>query len=235
MSETQVPDYPTPSTEDFIGAVVEAAVSLIPGAGGALAKLVELVAPSVERRRKAWAKEIGELLGRLQEQQITPEALASDDVWVSAVFEASQAAMGTHVESKRKMLRQLLEGVATRRPRGSEHVLVRRFVRFIEELDEEHFIVLKYASNPGDWYESNNIKRPDTTMGSQRLIMDRAHLGIEDEALGVVLNDLTSRALVISEGLNTTVSQRGLFEPLATPLGDKLLEWVWVPDDGSPT
>ena len=27
MSETQVPDYPTPSTEDFIGAVVEGAVS----------------------------------------------------------------------------------------------------------------------------------------------------------------------------------------------------------------
>ena len=32
MSALQVPDYPTPSIEDFIRAVVEAAASLIPGA-----------------------------------------------------------------------------------------------------------------------------------------------------------------------------------------------------------
>jgi hypothetical protein len=68
--------------------------------------------------------------------------------------------------------------MAIRQPRGQDQVVVRRFLRFIEQLDEEHLLVLKYASDPPAWFERHGIDKPNVMMGPRSSILDAADLGV---------------------------------------------------------
>jgi hypothetical protein len=229
VSDKHVPQFPEARARDHIRGVVESGANLIPIAGGALVELAEvLIAPSLGRRRDAWAREVSVLLADLAEAQLTPEQLATDDDWVSAVFEASRVAMSTHVEEKLRMLRELLKNMAIRQPRGSDQLVVRRFLRFIEELDEEHFAVLKYSSNPTAWFERHDIVRPNVSMGPRHAILEAAEVGVAGVALAVVLDDLGSRRLLNADGFSGMVRESSLYDALTTPLGDQLLDWIWA-------
>lgn len=230
MSEQTLSEYPMAQARDHLRTVAEAAVSLAP-MSGPLVKLLELLVPSLDKRRGAWAKEVTILLNNLQENQLTPEKLATDEEWISAVFEASQVAISTHVETKLQMLRRLLENMAIKQPRGEQEVIVRRFLRFIEELDEEHFIVLKYASDPSGWFTAKGIEKPSTISGSQSIIIKSAKLNISDDVLSIILNDLTTRQLISTDGFTTMVSQYSLYDKFTKSLGDQLLDWVWRFDE----
>ncbi len=230
MSEQTLSEYPMVQARDRLRTVVEAAVSLVP-ASGPLVKLAELVVPSLDKRREAWAQEVAILFNNLQENQLTSEKLATNEEWISAVFEASQVAMSTHVKTKLQMLRQLLEHMAIKQPRGQKEVIVRRFLRFIEELDDEHFMVLKYASDPSDWFTAKGIEKPSTRSGSRSTIIKLAKLEISDDILSIILNDLATRQLLTTDGFTTTVSEYSLYDKFTTSLGDQLLDWVWRFDE----
>lgn len=225
MSEQTLSEYPMPQARERLRTVFETAVSLVPVLGP-LVKLTELVVPSLDKRREAWEQEIAILLENLQENQLTPEKLETNEEWISAVFEASQVAMSTHVKTKLQMLRQLLEHMAIKQPRGEKEVIVRRFLRFIEELDEEHFMVLKYASDPSGWFTAKGIEKPSTISGSRSKIMKLAKLNISDDVLSIILNDLATRQLISTDGFTTTVTEYSLYEKFATSLGDQLLDWI---------
>lgn len=225
MSEQTLSEYPMAQARDRLRTVIEAAVSLVP-VSGSLVKLAELVVPSLDKRREAWAQEVAILLNNLQENQLTSKKLATDEEWISAVFEASQVAMSTHVKTKLQMLRQLLENMAIKKSNGPETVIIRRFLRFIEELDEEHFLVLKYASNPSDWFDKYNIIKPNVMVGSQRHILELAELGLPDDTLSIILNDLLARNLITIDDYSPTVSGSSIYENFTTPLGNQLLDWI---------
>ena len=230
MSEQTLSEYPMAQARDRLRTLAEATVSLAP-MSGPLVKLLELLVPSLDKRREAWAQEVTILLNNLQENQLTPEKLVTDEEWISAVFEASQVAISTHVKTKLQMLRQLLEHMAIKQPRGEKEVIVRRFLRFIEELDEEHFIVLKYASDPSGWFATKGIDKPSTISGSRSIIIKSAKLNISENIRSIILNDLATRQLITIDGFTTTVSKYSLYDKFTTSLGDQLLDWVWRSDE----
>ena len=219
-------DFPILQTRDVVRGTVEAAVSLLPF-GSAVSELAEVViAPSLGKRREAWLSHVGEAVADLQENSLTLDRLADDEEWISALFEASRIAVGTHLESKLKMLQALLVRMAIEQPRSGEQVIVRRFLRFVEELDEEHFLLLRYASDPQRWFEQRSLPLPSMTMGSRGSIMDAAELGIDRPALNIIMQDLAQRELLSAGLFSGTVTEASLYDPLTTALGNELLAWV---------
>ena len=64
---------------------------------------------------------------------MTPEQLAADEEWISAVAQASRVAMGTHLEEKIRMLKKVLETLVLEPERNT--VVVGRFLRYVEEFE----------------------------------------------------------------------------------------------------
>lgn len=229
MSENEGLEYPEAQARDHIRSVSEAAVSAIPVVGSSVVELMEvLLAPSIGKRRDTWARELSSLIEELDAHQVTPEDLATDEDWISALFEASRAALGTHVELKLRMLRSLLTRMAIDKPRDSEQVIVRRFIRFVEELDEEHFLVLRYGSDPKAWFDAMGEQRGATpqSLGSRKAAFERAGLGLEGASRDIVLSDLDDRGLIQKGMLSGMTTSGASLDSFSTDLGDELIAWV---------
>jgi hypothetical protein len=85
-------------------------------------------------------------------------------------------------------------------------LLTLRFLRFVDELDPEHFVVLRYLQDPGGWYERQGIARQAFMAGGRRTILDGAQLPVSGVTLDVVLADLGERRLANVGGLSGMVT-----------------------------
>lgn len=224
---SEVPPYPEPEAGDKIRGVVEAGVAAVPVVGSTVNELMEVVfTPALDKRRIAWGHAMTEVVNELASHQVTPEVLAADEEWISAVFEATRIGIGTHIEAKLKMLKAVLTRMAIEQPRDSEAVIVRRFLQYVDELDEEHFLALQYAADPGRWFENHQLERPNLMSAARYTILEAAQVGIDGHALKLVIDDLDTRGLVTAGNLNGSVTANALYAPFVTPLGEELLAWT---------
>lgn len=227
MPSDGVSSYPAKGGANRIQGAVGVGLNLVPIFGGALAQLLELVVrPSFDRRQQAWADALGATVADLEAHQVTPAMLSEDEEWISAVARATRAAIGTHVEEKLAMLKHLLTKMALDPSRDS--LVVSRFIQFVDELEIEHFLVLKYLADPAAWFQDKSIEPPSLYSAARRAALDSAQLGIENAALNIVLADLGDSRLAEVGMLSGIVTQSSLFTPVATPLGVQLLQWVWA-------
>jgi len=109
---------------------------------------------------------------------------------------------------------------------GSSDLVVTRFLRFIDELEPEHFLVLGYLSSPERWYADKGIPRGSYFAGSPSAIMDGAGLPISGPQRQLVLRDLESNGLARTGSLGATMTATGMWQPLTTDLGNQLLAFV---------
>src|SRR5438132_2950556 len=99
----------TPSTERTAGhsaAIVRAGLSVVP-AGGAIAELLAFLQPSFGRRRDAWLQQLADGFRELKDRFDAAEfeALGHNELFVTVVFNATQAAQRTHQKEKIEALR----------------------------------------------------------------------------------------------------------------------------------
>lgn len=226
MSE-QIEPFPRPELRDYARAGADAGIAAIPLVGGSLEVLASVVlAPSLTKRRDAWLEKLGELVNDLQRKVEGFEIsdLAGDEVFVSAVMDASRIAMGTHLETKLDLLKNCLESMALTENR--DDFMITQMFRLVEDLSPEHFLVLQYLANPGAWFDGKKIARPEFYSASPSSLMAQARLPVDSTALSIVLRDLKDRGLANTEAVSAMMSQGGLWQSLATELGIDLLEFV---------
>ena len=146
--------YPEPGLRDHARAGLDAAVASVPGVDGPLQVLVDaVIAPSIDKRRDAWFRQLGQLLRELAEKVdgFSPEALADDELFVTGLITASRVAMGTHLDEKLELLKNCLANMAVR-VHDSDEFIDMLFFRFVDELTPEHFVVLRYQADPPGWF-----------------------------------------------------------------------------------
>jgi hypothetical protein len=219
--------YPTKNLADYARTGAEAAVAAIPIVGGPLEVLVDAVlTPSLDRRRERWMHKLAELVERLSErvEGFDVASLAGDEAFVSAVIDASRIAVTTHLDDKLEMLRNCLEHMALEDPR--DDFLDAQFLRFVDEMEPEHFVVLQYLTNPRAWFDTKGISAPDLYQGSPMFIMGAARLPVGGGVLEIVLRNLSDRGLANTQSLQTMMTAQGAWQPLATSLGERLLDFV---------
>src|ERR1022692_3541497 len=155
MTEPLEP-YPERSAMDAARVGMDAGLAAIPLVGGSVQILVDgILGPAFDRRRGRWFRELAEMMNALSARV---DALASDEVFITAVFEASRIAVGTHRDEKWRMLRNCLVNVATVSVRDDFMAL--QMVRLVEAIEPEHVVVLEYFRNPRGWYEQRDLPQP---------------------------------------------------------------------------
>jgi hypothetical protein len=232
LYDRQVPDEriaPLPAKEvrDHFRAVVDAAIATIPVGGGALQILFdEVLQPNFDKRRDEWLRRLAEVLEEIRTRMegFDPASLESNEQFVSAVSQATRIAMGTHRQEKLEMLKDSLVNLVIRGA-GSD-LIVARFLRFIDELEPEHFLVLRYLSSPEKWYADKGIPKGSHYMGAPRVIMDGASLPIVGAHRDLVLRDLESNGLARTGSMGTMMTEQGMWQSMTTDLGEQLLAFV---------
>jgi len=227
MPDERIAPLPTKEARDRLRAVVDAAIATIPYGGGALQILFdEVLQPNFDKRREEWLKKLAEVLEELRARMegFDPASLESNEQFVSAVSQATRIAMGTHRQEKLEMLKDSLVNLVIRG--ASSDLLLARFLRFIDELEPEHFLVLKYLSSPEKWYADQGIPKGSIYMGAPKAIMDGARLPVSGAQLDLVLGDLDSNGLARTGSLGTMMTEQGVWQPMSTDLGNQLLGFV---------
>jgi hypothetical protein len=223
---TRIEPFPERKGRDHLRQAADAGVTAIPFVGGAVQILLDdVIAPSLDKRREAWFGKLGEVVDALSQrsERLDPARLANDEEFVSAVMQASRIAMGTHREEKLNMLRDALINLATSSPGD---LLTSRFLRFVEELSPEHFLVLAYAADPAAWYDQKGMPRGSHYMGSPSTLMEHAGLPVSGQVLQLVLSDLDRVGLARIASLSTTMTEQGMWQTFATDLGHQLIDFV---------
>lgn len=101
-------EVPQGSISDVAHTGVSVVLSAVPILGlGELFKAT--ITPPLERRRDQWMQAVGEAIEQLQKKQGIPmETLRDNEEFISLLTEASRAAISTHLEEKRKALKNTL-------------------------------------------------------------------------------------------------------------------------------
>lgn len=223
----QLEPYPEPELRDHARVGVDAAIEAIPGIGGSLHVLVDVViAPSLTKRRDRWFRKLHELMLELHSKVagFDPVSLAGDEAFVSAVADASRIAMGTHLEEKLELLKNCLAHMAV--DDGRDDFLDLQLFHFVDDLAPEHFVVLQYLASPGAWFDSKGIERPRMSMGSPGHLINAADMPVVGVGLEIILRDLRDRGLANTDSMHTTMTASGAWQGLTTKLGDELLAFV---------
>lgn len=199
---------------------LEAAVAGIPWVGGpAQVLLTDLLPAALTRRRDEWLRELGHLVNDLASQRgVKVEDLANDSRFVSAVVNASRIALGTHLEEKVELLKRVLLRVAL--DPGRDDFLTARLLVLIDDLSPEHFLVLGFARDPGGAIKSGQVTQPRIVFEGRDGASAVGDLGLGQEVLDEVLDDLERRRLARVERAGQ------LWSAVLTPLGCDLVALV---------
>ena len=103
-------DVPQSDAKDVAHIAVSTALSAIPFLGaGELFKFI--VTPSLEKRREQWMENVAALIRELQQKtEPSLDDLKANEEFQTLLIEASQVALRTHLEDKRKRLIGVLKG-----------------------------------------------------------------------------------------------------------------------------
>lgn len=212
-------DIPQKSTGDVAHALAKAGISMIPVVGGPGVELFQhLVQPPLEKRREAWMHAVGEKLLELEQSGLDLARLQSNEQFISAVMQASQAALRTHKEEKLNALRNAVLNVA--QGQAPEDAVLHLLLSFVDELSESHLQILAVFHNPNP--------PPNISIGGLNHVLEYniPHLRGHRELYNQLWRDLYSRGLVNTDSLNGTMSGSGLAERRTTGLGEALIKLI---------
>jgi len=206
-------------------ALVVAAVSAVPLAGGPLSVAVQAAMGHMYgRRMTSWLDDLADVVTELQAREsVSLEDLISDEAFADAVVATSRAAQATHSDDKLRALKNgLRHSVGEDAPELDEQA---RFFRLVDEMTPAHLRVLNYLRDPEAAFVG--ITRPNIISGSRLSVLVYAlpEFAERDEWLALLVADLTAAQLV-KGSLGGMVSEAGLYASMTTPLGERFLDFI---------
>ena len=212
-------DVPKPSKGDLAHALTKAGLSIVPIVGGPAVELFQLlVQPPLERRRSAWMEQVGHKLLELEARGIDLAKLQENEQFITAVMQATSAAIRTHQQAKLDALKNAIIHIAL--GEGPDETFQHILLGFIDEFSEMHFRILAFARSP--------IAPADIMMGSLASVLEDnlPTLRGQKTLYQQIWSDLYTRGLVNTEGLNGSMSGNGLSQSRTSPIGETLLNFI---------
>lgn len=213
---------PKKSTGDVAHTIAKAGLSAIPVIGGPGAELFQLVVqPPLEKRRAVWMDQVAEGLRKLEETGLKIEYLRENEEFISAVMHASQIALRTHQEEKRRALRNAVLNVAG--GKGPDQALQMMFLNFIDVFTEWHIRILKLFQAP--------LPPPGLFTGGLSHVLENAfpELRGQREFYDSIWRDLLQSSLINTDSLHIMMTGDGLVQKRTTQHGDKFLAFIAEP------
>lgn len=232
MVNEELKDKLKPTGRDWAHTVVKAGISSIPIVGGAATELFSaIVTPPLSKRRDEWIESIGEGLKRLEAkfEGFKAEDLSQDEMFITTVMHATQAAIRNHQEDKKEALRNAVLNAAVRSAPEEDLQLI--FLNFIDSLAPWHIRILRFFENPREWGEKHNVKYPNWSMGSPGSVLEHAfaELSGRREFYDQLVRELSSKGLLGIDSLHTTMSEQGMFASRTTAMGNQFIRYITSP------
>ncbi len=226
-----MPDYPEESAKDkaiaAARAVTKGAIGGVPIAGSFLTEIVDLLyRKPIEQRREEWLRDVADALSEIRKWQddLTPDRLAENPQFITLLHRATEAAVRTHQDEKRRLLRNAVVSAALPTAPGLDKQL--HFLRLVEELTINQVIVMVLYRNPSEWFRRQNRKPKDFYAGSRDAVVEQAYpeLHKSPDFKLLVLGDMEKRGLLF--GLSAMVSGGAVYDSVTTPLANEFLDFV---------
>jgi hypothetical protein len=232
IDHTLEPPEPSKSDRAIAGAtaLVKGVAGAIPVAGSFMAEVIDLLYKQpIDKRREEWLKEVAMAVDAIGKKQaeLTPQALANDEAFVTVLHQATEVALRTHQREKRKRLRHAVISSASSSAPELDRQLY--FVRLIEELSVNQIIVLDFYRNPQAWFTRRGKKPRDFHSAGRDAALKEAYPEIANgqHFQHLVAGDLERRGLMSS--LSGMVTGASVYAPATSTLGNQFLDFVSEP------
>lgn len=225
-------EKPKQTAGDVAIAVARGVISGVPIAGGVASEVFNLiVTPPLSRRRDEWIESIVAGLKDLQEkvEGFKIEDLSKNDVFITTVMHASQAAVRNHQKEKLDALRNAALNAAL--PTAPEEDLQTIFLSYIDTFTTWHIRILKLFDDPNQWFIKQGKKWPNLEFGALDHILNAAYpelagsRGFSDQ----IFKELYDKGLVNTEGLHGTMTKNGLTAQRTSDLGKAFIKYITSP------
>jgi hypothetical protein len=230
--ESAMTEFPKENAKDkaiaAARAITKGAVGAVPVAGSFLSEIVDLLyRQPIEKRREDWLRDVADALFEIRKRQddLTPEHLAEDPRFITLLHRATEAAVRTHQEEKRRLLRNAVVSAAM--PTAPDLDKQLYFLRLVEELTINQVIVMVLYRNPNVWFQSRKRKTKEFSLGGGRdAVVEQAYpeLYKSPDFKLLVLGDLEKRGLLF--GLSAMVSGGAVYDSVTTPIANEFLDFV---------
>lgn len=232
MSDSRITKRPKATRGDTAHTLAKAGLSSIPVVGGPAAELFSaIIIPPLTKRRDEWVESIAKGLKELEEkvEELKIENLSQNEMFVTTVMHATQAAIRNHQKEKLGALRNAVLNAAL--PNPPEEDIQMMFLNFIDTLTPWHLRILKFFDNPKKWYEKQNKPQLNLMMGGLSTILEDVFPELKGrrEFYDQLFKDLYSRGLTGTGSLHTTMSEHGLYESRTTNFGKQFLNFIADP------
>lgn len=214
-----VPEVPKATVLDKAHAAAKAVLSLIPYAGGPAVEIFQsLVQPPLEKRRTQWMEKVGQQLEELHANGLDLDELQQNDQFITAMVQASTAALRTHNQEKLTALKNAIKNIAI--GQGPDETTQHILLNFIDDFSEMHIRVLGFAKAPstdinlGSGSLSHLLEKNIPGLAGQRDLYDQ------------IWKNLYSNGLVNTESLHAMMSGNGLIQSRTTSLGNALISLI---------
>lgn len=209
-------------TSSVVAALAKSGVSALSIHSGTHAETFQYVVQlPLEHRRQDWTESVGERLSMLEAKGVNLEELQSNEIFITAVMQASAAAIRTHQVSKIEALRNAIINIAS--GKGPEETIQHMLLSMIDQFSDMHIRVLQFAKDPSP--------PQSISMGGLGSVLEtnipslRGHRSLYDQ----IWKDLYFRGLVNADNLHVTMSSSGLAQPQTSSLGMTLLNFIKDP------
>jgi hypothetical protein len=219
LFSTRAERYPEPTDSDVALGAGRAALAAIPFVGGSITEILSLVlAPAVSRRRDTWLKELAEALEELERRVdgFRVDNLAQHEALVSAIIQATRAAISTHQSEKLEALRNAVLNVALSKTADEEKQIF--FLNLIEAFSATHLEILRLFANRATFPASRREE-----LRVRRAVTDPMVNDLNNQGLLVDPRPFVARTRESSESL--TIGGWTL-----SPLGNEFLLCIAVPE-----
>ncbi len=232
MSDSDIKSKPKEGAGDVAHTLVKAGLSAIPVIGGPAAEIFSaIIDPPLYKRRNEWIESIAKGLTTLEKKidDFNIEALSQNEMFITTVMHASQAAIRNHQKEKLEALRNAVLNAAL--PNAPEEDIQLMFLDFVDTLTPWHLRLLKFFDNPQEWGRKNGITYPNWSMGGLSTVLEHTfpELRGRRDFYDQITKDLFVRGLMNTESLHGTMSSEGMFASRTTTMGKQFINFITSP------
>ncbi|WP_410575542.1 hypothetical protein [Amycolatopsis sp. cmx-4-61] len=218
----------------FVEPAVEAALSVVPVAGGPLAVLwKQFAGAAYEKRRQAWSEEISSAINDLLSRVDGLEALSlgENEEFLDALAYATAAAVVTSQTEKLQALRNAVLNSALPSDINADKQAM--FLQYVRDFTPSHLKLLRLLDDPPAWFRDSGRAWPELYTGSLGNIIEA---GIPEFAGQRALydqlgNDLAAVGMTNTGGFHAMMTPNGLTAGRLTETGREFVSFITDPRD----
>ena len=209
--------------KDIVEVTMKTAASVIPIGGPLVTTVYDVVkSNALARRQEQWKNVIEERLSKIEEKL---EMIGDNDLFATALIKATETAMKTANEEKRKCLANAVIN-SVRMDIEEEKMIV--FLDLLDRYTISHIKIINFFFKPTRF---NGVSSDSYGMGSPKEPLFSVYPELENLLFDKIYNDLYVDGMVSTQNLNVTITGRGMVSKRTTELGDEFLKFIL--DDNS--